>query len=77
MTTAQVTLTDSESRAIQALSRSQGKTEEEILHEAIEQFLRQQPAEDRLAKMRQARGMWRDRDDLPDFRELRKEWDRF
>jgi len=27
----------------------------------------------RLAGMRQARGMWKDRDDLPDFDALRKE----
>lgn len=30
----------------------------------------------RVKKMRQARGLWKDRQDLPDFRELRKEWDR-
>lgn len=32
---------------------------------------------DRLAKLRQACGIWRDRDDLPDFEALRREWDRF
>ncbi|CAN5787030.1 hypothetical protein BH24DEI2_BH24DEI2_15990 [soil metagenome] len=39
MTTAQVTLSEAESRALQALSRSRGKTKEEILHEALEHFL--------------------------------------
>ena len=33
--------------------------------------------QDRLAKLRQACGIWRDRDDLPDFEALRREWDRF
>ena len=33
--------------------------------------------QDRLAKLRQACGIWRDRDDLPDPEELRSEWDRF
>jgi predicted RNase H-like HicB family nuclease len=30
----------------------------------------------RLEKLRQARGMWKGRDDLPTLSELRKEWDR-
>jgi hypothetical protein len=76
MTTAQVTLSKSESDAIQALSRSKGKTQEEILHQAIEQFLTQHHAENRLAALRQARGIWRKRQDLPDLAELRNEWNR-
>lgn len=77
MTTAQVTLTDSEAQAVQALSQSQGKTQEQILHEAIGQFLTQHKAENRLAALRQARGIWQGRQDLPDFTELRNEWNRF
>ena len=77
MTTAQVTLTESEAQAVQALSQSQGKTQEQILHEAIEQFLTQHRVENRLAALRQARGIWRGRHDLPDFTELRNELNRF
>ncbi|MBK8509589.1 MAG: CopG family transcriptional regulator [Candidatus Competibacteraceae bacterium] len=77
MTTAQVILSESESQAIQALSQSRGKTQEEILHEAIEQFLTQHQVESRLAALRQARGIWQERQDLLDFAELRDEWNRF
>ena len=77
MTTAQVILSESESQAIQALSQSRGKTQEEILHEAIEQFLTQHQVESRLAALRQARGIWQERQDVPDFSELRDEWNRF
>ena len=77
MTTAQVTLSESESQAIQALSQIRGKTQEEILHEAIEQFLTQHQVENRLVALRQARGIWQERQDLPDFAELRNEWNRF
>ena len=73
MATAQVTLTESETQAIQALSQSKGKTQEEILHEAIDQFLAQHKTESRLAALRQARGMWQERQDLPDPAELRNE----
>lgn len=77
MATAQVTLTESENQAIQALSQSNGKTQDEILHEAIEQFLAQHRTESRLAALRQARGIWQEREDLPNFAELRNEWNRF
>lgn len=76
MTRAQVILTESEAQAVQALSQSKGKTQEEILHEAIEQFLAQHKVENRLTALRQARGIWHGRQDLPDL-ELRNEWNRF
>ncbi len=76
MTTAQVTLSESQRTAIQALSQSHGKTQEEILHQAIEQFLTQHQGENRLAALRQARGIWKDKQDLPDFTGLRNEWNR-
>ena len=76
MTTAQVTLSESESHAIQTLSEIKGKTQEEILRQAIEQFLTQHQTENRLAALRQARGIWQERHDLPDFVALRNEWDR-
>ena len=77
MTTAQVTLTESETEAIRALSQSKGKAQEEILHDAIEQFLAQHKVENRLTALRKARGIWHGRQDLPDYTELRKEWNRF
>jgi len=76
MTTAQITLSEAEDQAIFRLSQSQGKTREEILHAAIEQFLAQHQSEHRLVALQQARGIWRQRRDLPDFATLRKELDR-
>lgn len=76
MATAQITLTESETRDIRALSQSLGMTEEEILREALEQVLARHKNEGRLAALQQARGIWRTRQDLPDFAELRDEWNR-
>lgn len=73
MVVAQVSLTDEESEALQALAERTGKTRDELLREVVAQSRQQ----DRLALLRQARGMWRDRDDLPDWRELRDEWERY
>ena len=76
MTTAQINLTNAEREALQALAQSTGKTESELLHEAVESYLNQAEGNHRLALLRQAKGIWKDRDDLPDFRALRAELDR-
>jgi len=68
-----VTLTEAEVQAIEALSRSRGKTPQEILHEAIDHFLAWHKAENRTAALRQARGIWKDRQDLPELSELGRE----
>ena len=75
--TAQVTLTEDQSEALEVLSRQTGKTQEELIRVAVCQFLHQNEAERRLSLLRQARGIWKDRTDLPDLRELREEWNRF
>ena len=74
--TNQLTLTEAETRAIRDLSRSVGQAPEAILHAAIEQFLAQHQTSHRLQSLRAARGIWSDREDTPDARELRREWDR-
>lgn len=82
MTTAQINLTDSQADALHELARRTGKTEDELLREAVEKLIievGEAEAERKkwLESLRQAKGIWKDRDDLPDFRELRKEFDRF
>ena len=76
MTTAQVTLTDEESQALQTLSQIKGVAPEVLLHEAVEFYLGHHPTENRLWALRQGRGLWSQRDDLPALMDLRQEWDR-
>jgi len=76
METAQINLTNAESEALRTLAQRTGKTEADLLHEAIESFLGQAESRPRLALLRQAKGIWKDRDDLPDFGALRAELDR-
>jgi len=82
MTTAQINLTDSQADALQKLAAQTGKTEDELLQEAVNKLISEVGAaeakrQDWLKSLRRARGMWKDRDDLPDFQQLRKEFDRF
>ncbi len=77
MVTAQITLSSAEGEALQAMTQTTGKTQDALLHEAVRQFLGPTLPRDRLALVRQARGIWKDRTDLPDFRALRAEMDRY
>jgi HPt (histidine-containing phosphotransfer) domain-containing protein len=79
MTIAQIHLTDLELETLEGLARQAGKTEEQILQEAIQEFIhraRESELQNRLALLRQAKGIWQERLDLPDSRELRREFDR-
>ncbi len=82
MITAQINLTDSQVNALHKLSVQTGKTEDELLQEAVNKLISEVGETEAkrqkwLESLRQAKGMWKDRDDLPDFRKLRKEFDRF
>ena len=76
MIRSQIYLTEEEREALARLAGETGRAQSELIREAIDDFLARQEPEDRLARMRRARGLWRDRDDLPDFGALRMEWDR-
>ena len=71
MTTAQILLSDAETQAIQALGQRRGQSQQELLHEAVAQFLEKHTAENRLAAIRQARGIWQQRQDFPDLADCR------
>ena len=82
MTTTQINLTDSQADALQKLSRRTGKTEDELLQEAVNKLVSEVgEAEAKrqkwLESLRQAKAIWKNRDDLPNLRQLRKESDRF
>lgn len=69
----QLLLSPADSEAVRQLAQRTGKSEDELLHEAIANLMRQAPTASRLTALRQARGMWEHRSDLPDFMQLRAE----
>jgi hypothetical protein len=69
-------LTEQEQMALESMAQRTGKTPDELVRDAIKQFIAQFQAEDRLSLLRQARGMWKNRTDLPSLANLRREWDR-
>jgi hypothetical protein len=76
MTIAGLYLTEQEQTTLETMAQRMGKTPDEIVHDAVKQLIAQFQSEDRLSLLRQARGMWKDRTDLPALTDLRREWDR-
>lgn len=76
MATIQIHLTEMESKALEEIAQEVGKTEEELLHEVVQNFIstsKQMVLVERRARLRQAQGMWRGREDLLDVQELRRQ----
>ena len=76
MVRTQIYLTEEEQTALRSLSRKTGRTQSELIRQAIDSFLAEENELDRTVLLSQARGLWKDRLDLPDFQALRQEWDR-
>ena len=73
MMTMQLTLTETEQASLMMLAQSTGKNMNDLLHEAIRTLLQEPMRNDRRLLLRQARGIWKDRSDLPSLTTLRHE----
>jgi len=76
MVRTQIYLTEDEREALRAIGRQSGKKQSELIRQAVDGFIAQHRPKERQTRLQQARGMWQGRDDLPDFRSLRQEFDR-
>jgi hypothetical protein len=76
MAIAELHLTAQEYTTLETMAQRTGKTPDEFIHDTVKQLIAQFQSEDRLRLLRQARGVWKDRTDLPSLAEMRYEWDR-
>ena len=76
MVRTQIYLTEWERAALNALSAETGKKQSELIREAIDEFIAKLSQSRRDMVLDRVAGIWKGRDDLPDFTELRKSWDR-
>lgn len=72
----QIYITESEQKALRSMALKSGKKQSEIIREAIDQFVDANAHRDKTSFLKQARGMWQDREDLPDFAEIRRSFER-
>jgi predicted DNA-binding protein len=69
----QMYLTQEQDDKLASLASERGKTQSQLLREAVDTLLEQARVERLRAALEAARGMWQDRDDLPDFAAMRAE----
>ena len=72
----QIYLTESERAALGVLAATTGKAQSELIRKAVDNLIEQSSEARREAVFNKAAGLWKDRNDLPDFKDLRRQWDR-
>lgn len=75
MVRTQVYLENRQVKALQRLKRQTGKSQSMLIREAIDVLAQSTEEEDRLSMLQAGRGVWKDRQDLPDFKAIRRELD--
>lgn len=60
----QIYLTEEEHNGIRELARSMRKRQSELIRQAIDEYLTRKKPDDKLTKIRRARGIWKNRTDL-------------
>lgn len=76
MVRTQIYLTDQQRSELAAMARSAGKKQSELIREAVDRLIRQAGRSHRESVLQKTAGLWKDREDLPDFTSIRSEWDR-
>lgn len=76
MVRTQIYLTERQRDELAAIAKTVGKKQSELIRDAVDRLIDQSGHNRRRVVLREAAGIWRDRDDLPDFEATRAEWDR-
>jgi Ribbon-helix-helix protein, copG family len=75
MNRTQIYLTPAESQGVARVAAQTGRKQSEVIREAIDQYLLRLGPQDRLGRLREARGIWAGRD--ISVESLRQDFDRF
>jgi len=73
----QIYLTDRQRAKLTIIAENMGKKQSELIREAIDHLIEQAGQNQKKTALKEAAGLWKNRDDLPDFKALRSEWDRY
>ena len=73
----QINLTEQNKQTLIEISRFTGKSPQELINLAVEELIKNYQNKKRLALMQQARGIWKQREDIPNLEQLRLEFNRY
>jgi Arc/MetJ-type ribon-helix-helix transcriptional regulator len=76
MVRTQVYLTKRQRERVAAIAKASGKKTSEVIREAVDRFIERERLGRRTATLREAAGIWKDRNDRPDFEAMRADWTR-
>ena len=76
MVRTQLYLTAEERDALSKLAQRTGRKQSELVREAVDAYLDREAGGERRQMLRELAGIWNDREDVPDFTDIRREWDR-
>lgn len=72
----QIYLTEKQHHELVLLSKKNGRKQSELIREAVDKLIKQNSLSRRDEILRKAAGLWEKRDDIPDFKTTRSNWDR-
>jgi len=76
MVRTQIYLSKQERVGLSNVSKATGRKQSDLIREAVDMFLGFTQGDRREAVLKEAAGLWKNRNDLPDFTTARKSWDR-
>ena len=76
MIRSQIYLTEEEKTSLQLICKETGRTQSDLIREAIDSLINKINKKNNNIKRQEAFGLWKDRDDYPNAEELRNEFDR-
>ena len=76
MNRTQIYLSPAQQKALKAMAARTGRTQSELIRDAIDRFVVQRKASERAIVIKRSAGLWKGREDLPDFSAIRREADR-
>ncbi len=72
----QIYLEESASKIIRSIALDTGKKQSEIIREAVDKYIEKYRSHDPKARLKRAKGIWKNREEISTLKSLRDEWER-